>query len=98
MSIVIPTSMDQLEHVATAVMTGIHNVFPANIIDGNDSILEKKLLKGEGQYSLVKTLLGFEFYGNCKIRWPEEEKWAKLFTTLHSWIQAGSLGWGVPFH
>jgi hypothetical protein len=29
-SIVIPTSRDQLEHVATAVMMGIHNVFPAN--------------------------------------------------------------------
>jgi hypothetical protein len=32
MSVVIPTSSDQLEHIATAVMTGIHNVFPANNI------------------------------------------------------------------
>jgi hypothetical protein len=28
--------------------------------------------------------------------WLEEEKWAKLLTTLHSWIRAGSLGQGVP--
>ncbi len=63
MSIVIPTLRDQLEHVTTAVMTGIHYVFPADITDSEDSILVKKLLKGEGQYSLIKTLLGFEFDG-----------------------------------
>jgi hypothetical protein len=74
MSIVIPTSKDQLEHVATVVMMGIHDLFPAKIIDGNDQILEKKLLRGEGQYSLVNILLGFEFDGNCHTMWLEEEK------------------------
>jgi len=48
MSVVIPTSQKQLEHVATAIMTGIHDVFPADIVDSNDPISEKKLLKGEG--------------------------------------------------
>jgi hypothetical protein len=48
MSIVIPTSQEQLEHVATAVMTGIHDIFPANIVDGNDPISEKKMLKRGG--------------------------------------------------
>jgi hypothetical protein len=48
MSIVIPTSREQLEHVATAIMTGIHDVFPADIIDSNDLISKKKLLKGRG--------------------------------------------------
>ena len=48
MSIVIPTSQQQLQHVATAITTGIHDVFPANIVDANDPISEKKLLKGEG--------------------------------------------------
>jgi hypothetical protein len=66
MSIVIPTSRDHLEHVATAIMMGIHDVFPANITDNEDPILEKKLLKGEGQCSLIKTLLGFEFDGKQK--------------------------------
>ncbi len=97
MSIVIPTSRDQLEHVATVIMTGIHDVFPANITDSEDPILEKKLLKGEGQYSLIKTLLGFEFDGKQKKMWLEEEKRAKLLTTLHSWIRAGSCRRGVPF-
>jgi hypothetical protein len=48
MSIVIPTSQEQLEHVAMAVMPGIHDVFPANIVDGNDPILEKKIAKRRG--------------------------------------------------
>jgi hypothetical protein len=49
MTLVIPTSQEQLEHVATAVMTGIHDVSPTNITDGNNPI-SKKLLKGEGQF------------------------------------------------
>jgi hypothetical protein len=73
MSILIPTSQEQLEHVATAVMTGIHDVFPANIIDGNHPISEKKLLKGEGQYLLFKMLLGFDFDGKRKTMWLEEK-------------------------
>ncbi len=63
MSIVIPTSQEQLEHVATAIMTVIQDVFLADIIDSNDPISKKKLLKGEGQYLLFKTLLGFDFDG-----------------------------------
>ncbi len=47
MSIVIPTSREQLEHVATAIMTGIHDVFPADIID-NDYPIRKEITKGGG--------------------------------------------------
>jgi hypothetical protein len=48
MSLVIPVLRDQLRHVATAVMTGIHDVFPPNSNNGNDPNSEKKLLKDEG--------------------------------------------------
>ncbi len=41
MSIVIPTSREQLEHVATVGMTGIHDVFPADIVANNNPISEK---------------------------------------------------------
>jgi hypothetical protein len=41
MSLVIPISRDQLQHVATAVMTGIHDVFPPDKDDNNDPISEK---------------------------------------------------------
>jgi len=97
MSIVIPTSREQFEHVATAIMTGIHDVFPADIVDSNDPISEKKLLKGERQYALFKTMLGFDFDGKLKTMWLEEEKRAKLLTILHSWLQADSLNRGILF-
>ncbi len=97
MSIVIPTSRKHLDHVAMAVMTGIHDVFLANINDGNDPISKKKLLKGDGQYSLMKTLLGFDFDGVHKTLWLEEEKRAKLLTILHQWLRATSHEHGIPF-
>ena len=70
MSLVIPVSQSQLVHTAAAVMTGIHDVFPANDNDnGDDPISEKKLKKLEGQYSTIKTLLGFDFDGKSKTMW-----------------------------
>jgi hypothetical protein len=48
MSLVIPASQPQLMHVAAAVMTGIHDVFPTNEDNnGDDPILEKKLKQVE---------------------------------------------------
>ena len=44
-------------------MTGIHDVFPANDIDSNDSISEKKLKQRDGEYATKKTILGFKFDG-----------------------------------
>ena len=66
MSIVIPTPKAQLDHVANAIMRGIHDVFPADIIDSNDPISEKKLKKEEAQYSTFKTLIRFDFDGKQK--------------------------------
>jgi hypothetical protein len=40
MSLLIPISHDQLQHVAMAVMTGIHDIFPPDNNDSNDPILE----------------------------------------------------------
>ena len=59
----IATSQEQLEHVATAVMQGIHDVFPENTIDAEDPISFKKLMKGEGRWALQKDILGFTFDG-----------------------------------
>ena len=61
MSLVIPVSQEQLGHAATTIMTGIHDVFPKDAVDSNDSISEKKLIKQEGWYAMLKTLLGFDF-------------------------------------
>jgi hypothetical protein len=99
MSLVIPISKSQLEHTAAAVMTGIHDVFPANDEDdGDDPISEKKLKKLEGQYSTAKTLLGFDFDGIHKTMWLEAAKREKLLTILRGWIRTGHRGSaGIPF-
>ena len=47
---------------------------------------KRKLLKGEGQYSLLKMLFGFDFDGKQKTMWVDEEKRAKLLTILYSWL------------
>lgn len=50
MSLVIPTSSEQLKHVASVVMHGIHDVFPLEDNE-HDPISVKKLRQGEGTYS-----------------------------------------------
>jgi hypothetical protein len=98
MSLVIPISQEQLQHVATAVMTGIHGIFPPDTDDSNDPISEKKMMKKEGQYSTLKTLLGFNFDGLAKTMWLESAKQEKLLTVLKSWVRAGKQGTaGIPF-
>ena len=97
-SIVIPASQDQLRHVANAIMESIHDIFPPDNNNANDPISEKKLLKRDGQFDILKTLLGFEFDGVGKTLWLEEAKREKLLTTLHSWIRLASRGHGgIPF-
>jgi hypothetical protein len=98
MSLIIPVSQEQIRHVATAVMTGIHDVFPPDDDDNNDPISEKKLKKGEGTYSTRKTLLGFNFNGEEKTMQLEEAKQEKLLTILKGWIRTGKCGTtGIPF-
>ena len=97
-SLVIPTSQEQLRHITNSIMEGIHDVFPADPDNSNDPISEKKLIKGEGQYDAVKTILGFDFDGINKTLWLEEAKREKLLTTLQGWIRLASRGnGGVPF-
>jgi hypothetical protein len=45
MSLVIPISQEQLQHVMAAVMMGIHDVFPPDDNDSNNPISERKLIK-----------------------------------------------------
>ena len=98
MSLVIPTSVAQLKHVATAVMKGIHDVFPEDEDDDNDPISLKKLRQGDGKFSTRKCLLGFDFDGEEKTLWLEEEKRALLLTILHGWLRgARRAKAGIPF-
>jgi hypothetical protein len=42
MRLIIPISQEQLQHVATTVMMGIHDVFPPDKDDSNNSISVKR--------------------------------------------------------
>ena len=97
MSMVIPVTRQQLDHTATAVMTGIHDVFPADADDDEDPISLKKLKQREGEYSTRKTLLGFDFDGVHKTMWLEEAKREKLLTVLKGWIRMASRERGIAF-
>jgi hypothetical protein len=66
MLLIIPRKWEQMMHVTTAVMKGIHEVFPTNDVDSNDPISLKKMQKRESQLSTRKTLLGFDFDGKAK--------------------------------
>jgi hypothetical protein len=97
-SLVIPTSREQLCHLSTGTMTGIHDVFPADKIDSNDPISEKKLKQLNGEYSTTKTIFDFNFNGDDKTIWLEEAKQAHLLTVLHGWIRSSKSGTtGIPF-
>ncbi len=92
MSLVIPISQDQLQHVMTAVMTEIHNVFFLDANNSNNTIFKKKLLKEDGWYSTQKALLGFDFDSLTKMMWLESAKREKLLTILKGWVCSGMQG------
>jgi hypothetical protein len=97
-SLVIPTSREQLRHVSTGTRTGIHDVFPANDNDSNDPISEKKLKQLDGEYAITKTILRFEFDGLAKTLWLKNAKRAYLLTVLHGWLRSSRTGTvGIPF-
>ena len=85
-SLAIPTSQEQLEHVANAVMTGIHDVFPADENDEEDPISLKKLRKLESMWMVMKDILGFTFDGVNKTIWLEKPKRDALLEKLRGWI------------
>ena len=94
----IATSKEQLEHISTAVMMGIHDVFPASEDAAVDPISLKKLEKGEGEWALLKEILGFDFDGDKKTMILAVAKREFLLTILHKWIRGAKAGQsGIPF-
>ena len=97
-SMIIPTTKHEVEHVARAILHGIHDVFPPSKDDTTDPILAKKLRKGEGTFETTKCLLGFDFDGVNKTIWLAEAKRASLLQILHQWIRGAIKGKrGIPF-
>lgn len=83
----IPTSLAQLHHYSNAIMYGIHDVFPPDLIDTSNPISKKKLDKFDGSWAVVKDILGLTFDGIAKTVWLEEAKRDAILTILHGWIR-----------
>jgi hypothetical protein len=98
MLLIIPATKEEMLHVVTAVMTGIHNMFPEAKDNNNDPISLKKMKKGESQLSTRKMLLGFKFNGNKKTLWLKHDKRDKLLHTLYQWLRLScKQNAGIPF-
>ena len=97
-SLAVPTSREQLVHVANSIMGGIHDVFPADDDDENDPLSLKKILKLESMWALHKDILGFTFDGLDKTIWLEAPKRDALLTVMKGWLRASRKGrCGIPF-
>ena len=83
----IPKIQDQLHHVADAIMTGIHDVFPPDNYDEEDAISLKK--KKEAACATIKNFLVFEFDGNPGEHtiWLTEDRCTDILTKLKKWIR-----------
>ena len=95
--IVIPVCQHDLDHIAAATMTGIHDVFPPAETTDNDPISHKKLERGEGAWANVKEILGMTFDGNDKTIWLAEDKRDAVLLTLKTWIRKSSKRIGIAF-
>jgi len=89
---IIPTTKQQVEHVAQGILHRIHNVFPPSEDDGMDPISNNKLRKGEGTFETSKCLLGFGFDGVNKTIWLEDKKRASLLQILQQWLRQKANG------
>ena len=85
----IPKSQDQIHHVANAIMTGIHNVFPPDEDDKGDNISLKKIMKKTTAWATIKNVLGFGFDGNPGEHtiWHTEDRRTYILTKLKRWIR-----------
>ena len=93
----IATCQQDLDHLASATMTGIHDVFPPADVPAEDPISEKKLRKLDGAWANVKEILGMTFDGNELTIWLSDEKRTALLSTLTTWIRKASKRIGITF-
>ena len=87
-ALAMPTSQEQLDHVANAILEGIHEVLPEDEEDSEGPISLKKLLREEGMWAIMKDIRGFNFNGLNKMLWPDNKKWDALLTIIHGWLRS----------
>ena len=85
-SLAVPTSQDQLRHVANGIIQGVRDIFPADENDEEDPLSLKRLRKLEAMWVLHKDILGFPFDGVEKTIWLEEEKRDAILSVMKGWV------------
>lgn len=96
-SLAIPRNQADLDHVASAILHGIHDVFPPNDMDDNeDPISLKKLLKGDGAWDIVKEILGWVFDGDAKTIALAPDKVEDRLSLVDDCLKAAKRGKAIP--
>jgi len=97
-SLATPRTKEDSVHVTNGVLTGIHDVFPVDKDDAEDTISLKKLKQLEAMWALHKDVLGFTFDDVEKTIWLKESKHDALLTVLAQWLRASERSRaGVPY-
>jgi hypothetical protein len=96
-SLAIPRNQADLDHLASAILHGIHDVFPPNDMDDNeDPISLKKLLKGDGAWDIVKEILGWVFDGDAKTIALAPDKVEDRLRLVDDCLKAAKRGKAIP--
>ena len=97
--LVVPTTRQQLDHVANSVMCGVHDIFPPQPTADDDPLSFKKLIQGDGAWDVMKEILGFVFSGVDKTMWLAEGKRDAILVTIKTWLRSTRKNacFGVPF-
>ncbi len=86
----IPVAQTQLDHISSATMFEIHDVFPPDTDPALDPISNRKFEKGDGAWATKKDILGMTFDGNAKTICLSTEKWDAILHTLKLWVRHSS--------
>jgi hypothetical protein len=86
------TDPAQLEHLARAILHGIHSVFPPPAVTGHageDPVALKKLKQGDGLWTTRKELLGWIFDGARRCIELPPDKIERLISETHAMHRTG---------
>jgi hypothetical protein len=84
------TDPTQLEHLARAILHGIHSVFPPPAVTGHageDPVALKKLKQGDGLFATRKEILGWIFDGARRCIELPVDKVERITSELHATVR-----------
>jgi hypothetical protein len=84
------TDPAKLEHLAWAILHGIHSVFPPPAVTGHageDPVALKKLKQGDGLFATRKEILGWIFDGARRCIDLPTDKVDRITSELHATVQ-----------